>query len=125
MCQQDGSCASAKDWVKRAELFQRIKKAVFFKKLEHRGGFAAGQDETVEAGKLFELAHLDREGPGICQSLCVSCIVTLNGQYANAQGQTILGQSRLPSGIRRLTSLASAGAAIHRELPRRDPSWYR
>jgi hypothetical protein len=57
---------------------------VLFKEAQHGGGFAAGQDETVEAGKLVGLADFDGICAGFGKRLSVRRIVALDGEDSDA-----------------------------------------
>lgn len=87
--QQNGSRTRPEDRMMGTELFQRIKKMMLLEEFKHRGGFAAGKDETVEPGQLFSLAYLDRQRPCICQRISVRCIIALNGEDTDARGEVL------------------------------------
>jgi hypothetical protein len=61
------------------------KKLCLFEEFEHGGGFAAGQHEAVQAGKLLGLAHFDRSCAGLGERLRMAGEVALDGQDADAR----------------------------------------
>ena len=57
--------------------------AVALEKFEEGGGFAAGDDESVDAVELLGLADEDRFGTGFAQGGGVGFVVALDGENAD------------------------------------------
>ena len=77
--QQDSSRAGAEDGLFAAEILQGLEETVPVEEAEHGGGFAAGQDEAVQAGQLLRLADLDGICAGLGEGLRVAGEVALDG----------------------------------------------
>jgi len=86
--QQNGSGAGAENRMAGAKVFQGFKEAVLFEEAEDGCGFAAGEDEAVDAGQFVGFADLDRLRRHLGQGFGVSGVVALNGEDADAWGSS-------------------------------------
>jgi hypothetical protein len=80
---QNGSGAGAEGGLFLAKLLQGLKEAVLLEEAEDGGGFAAGQYQAVQAGKLIGLADLDWLRAGFGEGLGVGGVVALDGKDAD------------------------------------------
>ena len=78
--EEDRSGAGAEDGLFLAELLKGFKETVLLEEAENGGGFAAGQDDAVDAGELFGFAHLHRLCTRFGESVSVRGIVALDGE---------------------------------------------
>jgi hypothetical protein len=81
--QQNRSGAGAEDGLAGAELLQGLEEAVLLQEFEDGGGFAAGQHEAIQAGKLAGLAHFNGRGAGLGECFGMAGEVALNCEYAD------------------------------------------
>jgi hypothetical protein len=82
--EEDASGAGAEGGFGPDKGAEGVEEAAAFEKFEEGGGFAAGNDETVDVGELFGLADEDGLGSGFAERLSVGIVVALEGEYANA-----------------------------------------
>src|SRR6516225_2161966 len=54
-------------------------------KLEHRGRFAAGKDQSVQRRQFIGLSHFNWGSASFNDRCGMSCIISLNGEYADQQ----------------------------------------
>src|SRR5262249_62077317 len=81
--QKNGPGACAECGLGAHEVTQLLEEAVFLKKVQERGGFAAGNDDSVDRIQLLRLAH-QRDFPAqLLQSSFVRFVVTLDGKNAD------------------------------------------
>src|SRR5271170_2173743 len=76
--QQNAASAGAKSGISLDEFLELTEKAVAFKKTEHGGRLAAGNDEAVEAAQLLGSADHHRLSPGVDQGPRMGGVVALN-----------------------------------------------
>ena len=82
---QDRPGAGAKDGLFKAELLEDLEEALLFKEVKDSCGFAAGQNEAVQAAELVGLADLDGLSPGIGEGVSVRSVVALDGENADTR----------------------------------------
>jgi len=93
--EQDAAGAGAKGGFAADEILKSGKKAATLEEFEKGGGFAAGDDEPVDAGQLFGLADEDRFRSDIAQGGGVGVVVALDGEDADAGSGVLIPRSRL------------------------------
>lgn len=83
--EEDGSGTGAEYGLAPGKVRECVEKVVAVKEPEHRGGFAAGQNQPVQFGKPLGCFHQRRRGAGFFECGCVAFVVALQGEDADAR----------------------------------------
>jgi hypothetical protein len=92
--EEDSPGAGAKHGSGCRELFERLEESAALKELEHGGGFAPREDESVKAFELFGVADFGGIGACFDERFSMSGVVALDGEDTDARPPRFSLQSR-------------------------------